>query len=183
MRPQGLPRYFLIKTHSLAHPAVIGKGAVMDEFHGHASARVDATPQAVFDFITDVNRLPEWNVAIESVVEQPPALAEGAEWTVKMHPPRTPSWGSISRVEELDRDRYRFAYRTRNADGNPSYTRWAWEIADGGDGADVTVTWDVYLKTFDRKVFGGPLRKRQLAREVPRSLATLASAVIAASAQ
>jgi hypothetical protein len=37
--------------------------------------------------------------------------------------PRTPSWGSISRVEELDRHRLRFAYQTRNADGNPSYTQ------------------------------------------------------------
>ena len=155
----------------------------MDEFHGQASVRVDATPQAVFDFITDVGRLPEWNTAIEAVVKQPPALAEGVEWTIKMHPPHTPSWGSISRVEELDRGRYRFAYQTRNADGNPSYTQWAWEIGGGGDGADVTVTWDVYLKTLDRRVFGGPMRKRQLAREVPRSLTALAGAVSAARAR
>ena len=26
-------------------------------------------------------------------------------------------------------------------------------------GAEVTVTWDCYLKTFDRRVLGGPLRK------------------------
>ena len=63
----------------------------MDEFHGRASVRIDAAPQAVFDVITDVDRLPEWNGAIEAVVERPPALAEGAEWTIKMHPPRLPS--------------------------------------------------------------------------------------------
>jgi uncharacterized protein YndB with AHSA1/START domain len=171
------------ETHSLGRLAVTGKGAVMDEFHGHASVRVAAPPQAVFDVITDVSRLPEWNGAIEAVVVQPAALGEGAEWTVRMHPPRTPSWGSISRVEELDRSRYRFAYQTRNADGNPSYTRWAWHIAHGGDGADVTVTWDVYLKTFDRRCFAGPIRKHQLAREVPRSLTALASAVSAAKAR
>jgi uncharacterized protein YndB with AHSA1/START domain len=155
----------------------------MDKFHGQASVRVDAAPQAVFDFITDVDRLPEWNAAIEAVVERPPALAEGVEWTVKMHPPRVPSWKSISRVEELDRRRCRFAYQTRNADGNPSYAQWAWEVVDGGGGADVTVTWDVYLKTADRRFLAGPLRKRMLAREVPRSLTAMVSAVRAASAR
>lgn len=150
----------------------------MDEFHGRASARVDATPEAVFDLITDIARLPEWNAAIEAVVERPPALTDGAEWTIKMHPPRLPSWKSISRLEELDRSHFRFAYETRNADGNPSYVKWAWEVADAGDGAEVTVMWDVYLKTFDRRVLAGPMRKRQLAREVPQSLTAMGAAVM-----
>jgi uncharacterized protein YndB with AHSA1/START domain len=149
----------------------------MDEIHGRASLRVDATPQAVFGLITDVGRLPEWNTAIETVLERPSGLAEGAEWTVKMHPPRMPAWTSISRVEVLDRGGLRFAYETRNGDGNPSYTKWAWEVAVASGGAQVTVTWDVYLKTADRRYFGGPMRKRQLAREVPNSLTALASAV------
>ena len=177
MRPDRLRRYLPNQTHSLDHLAGIGKGAAMDEFHGQASVRVDATPRAVFDFITDVGRLPEWNNAIEAVLAQPAALAEGAEWTVRMHPPGTPRWGSISRVVELSRDRCRFAYQTRNADGNPSYSEWAWAIARSGAGAGVTVTWRVHLKTFDRRFLGGPIRKRQLAREVPRSLAELASAI------
>ena len=136
----------------------------MDEFHGRASAQVGATPQAVFDLITDIGRLPVWNGAIEAVLEQPPALAEGAEWRIKMHPPRMPSWVSVARVEELDRHRLRFAYESRNADGNPSYLKWAWAVAGAGQGAEVTVTWDAYLKTPDRRFLAGPLRKRQLAR-------------------
>ena len=84
------------------------------------------------------------------------------------------------RLEELDHGRFRFAYETRNGDGNPSYTKWAWEVTGTGGGSEVTVTWDVYLKTADRKFFGGPLRKRQLAREVPNSLAAMASAVMTA---
>jgi uncharacterized protein YndB with AHSA1/START domain len=151
----------------------------MDEFHGRASVRVEAAPQVVFDLITDVSRLPEWNAAIEAVLERPPALAEGVEWAIKMHPPRVPSWGSISRVEELDRRHFRFAYRTRNADGNPSYVNWAWEVVGAGTGAQVTVTWDCYLKTADRRFLAGPLRKRQLAREVPNSLAAMAKVVMA----
>ena len=151
----------------------------MDEFHGRASARVDAAPQAVFDVIADVARLPEWNAAIEAVVDQPPALAEGVEWTVRMHPPRVPTWGSISRVEVIDRHNLRFAYKTRNADGNPSYVKWSWHVAEAGDGAEVTVTWDCYLKTFDRRFLGGPLRRRQLAREVPASLTAMTHVVSA----
>ena len=149
----------------------------MDEFHGRASVRIDAAPQAVFDVITDVGRLPEWNGAIEAVVERPPALAEGVEWTIKMHPPRLPSWQSISRVEELDRRRCRFAYETRNADGNPSYTKWAWTVVGAGDGTEITVSWHVYLKTLDRRVLAGPLRKGQLRREVQNSLAAIANSV------
>src|SRR5512140_1077887 len=108
----------------------------MDEIHGCASLQVDATPQAVFDLITDVDRLPEWNAAIEKVVTRPPVLIEGAEWTIKMHPPRLPSWKSISRVEKLDPRRFHFAYKTRNADGNPSYVIWAWEVVSAGNGAE-----------------------------------------------
>ena len=152
----------------------------MDEIHGRASLRVIATPEAVFDLITDVDRLPEWNVAIETVLDRPPELAEGIEWTVKMHPPRTPTWTSISRVEELDRDRRRFAYETRNGDGNPSYTKWAWHVTGADGGAEVTVTWDIYLKTVDRRYFGCPMRKRQLAREVPNSLTAMAGTLVAA---
>jgi PAS domain-containing protein len=177
MRPHRLGRYLPNETHSLDHLAVIGKGTAMDEFHGQASVRVAARPRAVFGFITDVGRLQEWNTAIETVLAQPAALAEGAEWTVRMHPARAMQWGSISRVVELSPDHYRFAYQTRNADGNPSYSDWAWVIAHGGDSADVTVTWRVHLKTVDRKFFAGPIRKHQLAREVPRSLAALASAI------
>ena len=53
---------------------------------------------------------------------------------------------------------------------------WCGRLWDADDGAEVTVTWDCYLKTRDRRFLAGPLRKRQLAREVPASLAALASA-------
>ncbi len=94
-----------------------------------------------------------------------------------MHPPHVPSWGSVSWVEELDRGKLRFAYETRNTDGNPSYTKWAWELVGGRDGTEITVTWAVYLKTFDRRVLAGPLRKRQLRKEVAASLASLSTLV------
>jgi hypothetical protein len=152
------------------------------EFHGQARLHVDADPMSVFDLITDVDRLPEWNRAIEAVVERPAKLAEGTQWTVRMHPPRMPAWGSVSRVEHFDRNTRRFAYETRNTDGNPSYVRWAWKVDTDEDGTTVVVTWDCYLETFDRRTFAGPIRKRGLAREVPASLTALAAAVRSADA-
>ena len=150
----------------------------MKEFHGSASTRTDVMPYAVFELITDLGRLPQWK-AIEAVVERPPALAQGVEWTVKMHPPHVPSWRSVSRVDDLDRHQLRFAYESRNADGNPSYTMWVWKVDGTGDGTEVTVTWDVYLKTLDRRVLAGPLRRRQLEREVAKSLRAITSEAVA----
>ncbi len=153
----------------------------MREIHGTASERVAASPEAVFALITDVARLPEWNRAIERVVEPPGGeLVPGAEWIVKMHPGRGMSWLSRSRVDEIDREALRFRYRTWNADGNPSFSDWAWTVAavDGVDAqADVTVTWDVSLETLDRRLFAGPIRKRQLRKEVAGSLAAVDGAV------
>jgi uncharacterized protein YndB with AHSA1/START domain len=151
----------------------------MKEIHGTATARVDVPAEKVFELITDLDRLPDWNAAIEAVEQRPAALCDGAEWRVVMHPRHTPRWRSVSSVRVVDPTNLRFAYETRNADGNPSYATWTWEI-DPGDGvATVTVRWDVYLKTLDRKLIGGPLRRRQLAHEVPSSLRALASTLAA----
>ena len=86
--------------------------------------------------ITDIDRLPEWNAAIESVIERPSELATGSEWVVKMHPARGMSWKSRSSVQEIDPEAFRFAYRTVNADGNPSYPLWTWEIVAVDSGAN-----------------------------------------------
>ncbi|MGN6475141.1 MAG: SRPBCC family protein [Mycobacteriales bacterium] len=149
----------------------------MNEIHGTASTEVAADPASVFALLTDVDRLPTWNQAIEAVVSRPGVLDAGSEWHVTMHPPRMPSWGSISTVIEHDPRARRFSYRTRNADGNPSWTEWRWSLEPTGAGTVVNVSWDVYLKTPDRKYFAGPLRKRQLAREVPQSLVALKAAL------
>jgi uncharacterized protein YndB with AHSA1/START domain len=155
----------------------------MKEFHGRATAHVPAAAPEVFELITDVDRLPEWNAAIESVLDRPAELSEGAQWTVRMHPPRSPRWGSVSCVERIDRQGLRFAYETRNTDGNPSYVKWAWEVVAARDGCDLAVTWDCYLKTLDRRLLGGPIRKRGLAREVRRSLESLAAVIRTAQPQ
>ena len=39
------------------------------------------------------------------------------------------------------------------------------------------MTWACYLKTFDRRILAGPVGKHELAREVPRSLSAIGSAI------
>jgi uncharacterized protein YndB with AHSA1/START domain len=150
----------------------------MKHFDGHASRIVDATPDSVFELISNVERLPEWNAAIEEVVDRPVTLAPGAEWTVRMHPPHIPTWGSVSKVDVIDTTARRFCYETRNTDGNPSFVTWSWTVVPDGEAeAVVAVSWHCELRTFDRRYLAGPIRKRGLAREVSRSLDALADAL------
>jgi len=90
----------------------------MHEIHGHAGTVIEREPRALFAAITDIERLPEWNAAIEKVIECPERLVDGASWTVGMHPTRGMRWKSVSTLQELDPGCLRFSYRTVNADGS-----------------------------------------------------------------
>lgn len=145
---------------------------------GHASASrvVGASPGDVFDTITDIARLPDWNDAITSVIEQPDQLDVGAQWVVGMHA-LGQSWRSRSTVEVADPAGRCFAYRSATDDGNPSYTLWTWVVADHAHGALVTVACELHPSTFWRRVLFVRIRARQLARnELPGSLAALDAA-------
>jgi hypothetical protein len=83
-------------------------------------------------------------------------------------------WHSVSTLSELDCEALRFSYRTVNADGNPSYALWAWEVTPTGESVQVSVKWDVFLETLDRRLLAGPIRRRQLRHEVANSLTVLA---------
>jgi len=149
-------------------------------FGGTACRRIDAAATEVFALITDVARLPEWNDVIPRVVERPAEMTPGAEWVVVIDPPKLPSWKSRSTVVEIDSANHRFAHRTTSEDTNPSYVNWVWRVDDcDDDSCEVTVTWDVHPLTRFRKWFGPKVRRPQLEREVPRSLARLAAVVSA----
>jgi hypothetical protein len=92
---------------------------------------------------------------------------------VKMHPSRGLTCQSRSRVQEIDEDVWHFTYRTWNADGNPSYADWKWEVVPLDSMAQVSVSWHMYLKTLDRKLLAGPIRRRRLRKEVAESLRAL----------
>jgi uncharacterized protein YndB with AHSA1/START domain len=147
------------------------------EIHDQADAAIEGDPRVIFETITDIERLPEWNGAIEQVIDRPTGLTPGATWTVEMRPARPVRWKSVSTLQELDADALCFSYRTVNADGNPSYTLWSWGLTPTPPGVQVSVHWDVYLETLDRRLFAGPIRRRQLRKEVADSLATLATLV------
>jgi uncharacterized protein YndB with AHSA1/START domain len=150
------------------------------EIHDSSSAQLEADAEAVFNLITDIDRLPEWNAAIEKVLATPHDLTPGAKWTVQMHPARLIRWKSVSTLDTIDKDRLIFSYRTVNADGNPSYTLWNWTLTAKGHTAEVLVKWDVFLQTWDRRAIAGPIRRRQLRQEVTASLQALAALTVRA---
>jgi uncharacterized protein YndB with AHSA1/START domain len=140
---------------------------------GTATGTVPAPPAAVFDAITDIDRLPEWNKTIQRVVERLEVPTEGAEWVVAVKPPGMPEWLSRATTVEHDPVGHRFRYRTRTDDGNPSWALWEWRAEPAAGGSTVTVSWELHPKTFARRVFFSRVRNRALRREVKVSIESL----------
>lgn len=139
-----------------------------------ASVVIPATPDRVFELLTDLDRLPSWNTEITAVLQQPAQLVPGTEWVIQMQAAGM-SWPSRTRVLELDGRRHRLVYRSVSDDGNPSFTIWTWEVTDHPAGARVSVAWDPNPRTFWRRLVVVHWRRRCLARQVPRSLHALAA--------
>jgi uncharacterized protein YndB with AHSA1/START domain len=149
---------------------------------GSVTGVVPKPAEDVFAFLTDVDRLPEWNAIIAEVVERPDVVHRNAEWVVRIKAMGT-SWLSRSRVEEYDVERRVFSYRSCTDDGNPSYAIWRWQIEPhAGSASRVTVSWDLHPRTFWRRVLLVRIRSRQLRREVPASIDGLRLAMDASAA-
>jgi uncharacterized protein YndB with AHSA1/START domain len=147
---------------------------LLREFHGQASAIIDASPTDVFAAITRIDRLPEWNKRIEAVTREPQSpMGEGVEWTVQMSVPPA-KWQSRSRVLEYDPRHFVFEHTSQSDDGNPSYLVWHWTVTPDPGGTRVTVEWTGYPMTFWRQFLFAKQRHRQLRNEVPASLGALA---------
>ena len=145
-------------------------------FRESADGTIDAPAPTVFEFLTDVSRLADWNRAITEVVEAPTRLAPGDVWKVRIRA-LGQSWVSKSQVSELDLDARRFAYRSQSDDGNPSYADWAWQVDPDGGGSIVSVTVDLEPKTFWRKHLLVRLRRPALRHEMRDSLEALRTAI------
>ena len=140
------------------------------EYTLRAKATVAADPDDVFRLITDLERLPDWNLEIPSVLETPPAVEVGAEWVVRIRAVGT-HWDSRSTVTELDPVRRRFSYRSRTDDRNPSHALWRWRIdAAAGGGSEVAVEVDVRPRTFWRRWLLARVRRRSLLAAMHSSL-------------
>jgi uncharacterized protein YndB with AHSA1/START domain len=142
------------------------------DFNSTATTVIDAPVAQVFDRITDIEHLPDWNLEIPEVIEQPAVLEVGAQWVVRMHAMKT-HWNSRSTVTELDPGRGRFAYRSQSDDGNPSFADWLWELAEVDGGTRVTVSVAGHPRTFIRKHFISHVRPRGLGKAMHQSLETL----------
>lgn len=159
----------------MANPGgmVTNRFGLIIEAAGSTSRHIDATPGTVLDAITCVRRLPEWNAAIESVIEDPGPLGPQSQWVVMMHPDGWPRWRSRSTVDEIDRDAGLLSYTTQTDDGNASFATWNWQVAPAATGSELTVAWQLYPKTLGRRTIIGRLRQTMLAREVDASLRQL----------
>ena len=124
----------------------------------------------LFELITSVQRLPEWNAHIHHVVTAPATpVRPDDEWVVAIRVFGR-RWNSRSRALEIDPDARRLTVMSQTDDGNPSYTRWEWEVRAVGEGSEVSVRWELNPKTFWRKVLFARVRHRQLRSEVGSSL-------------
>lgn len=133
---------------------------------------ISADPDAVFDLVTDVDRLPAWNTEIRAIHKKPAAMTTGAEWTVEIHAMGT-HWPSRSTVVKIERAAGLFAYRSMSDDGNPSYVDWMWEIRAHAEGCEVRLHASVHPLSFWRRYLLSNLRSRSLAKAVRRSLVAL----------
>jgi uncharacterized protein YndB with AHSA1/START domain len=143
----------------------------LTEFEGQESVRLSSSPRDVYDLLVDVDRLPEWNAAIDHVIERPAGpLAPGVEWVVEMRAMGT-RWPSRSRASVVDRDKLAFAHTTQSDDGNPSFVTWTWNVDRAPEGCRLTVRWAAHPRTFWRKLLLARMRRPVLAGEVRASLA------------
>jgi uncharacterized protein YndB with AHSA1/START domain len=148
------------------------------DFEAHGRATLAAPPAVVFARITDVERLPEWNVEIVRVHEAPPVVQSGAQWQVEIRTMGT-SWRSRSEAVEVDPAHGVFAYRSVTDDGNPSFADWRWELTpvDGGAATQVDVHLAAHPRTFWRRHLLSNLRRPVVTRSIQRSLAALAQSL------
>ncbi len=138
------------------------------------STRVNGSPKDAFARVTDIAGLPEWNLAITEVLEQPEQLTPGSVWKVRLHA-LGQSWVSKSTLLALDETEMRFRYRSQSDDGNPSYADWDWTVQPDGPDAKVIVSVDLQPITFWRKHLLVRLRRPSLHKEMQASLVALAT--------
>ena len=139
--------------------------ACIREFHGSATRFVDATPEAVFDLITDIDRLPDWNSAIESVVTTPAELAE------ILRVGRGHETGRVAEVEQsfshprrINRRRTPVRVPVPERRRQASYIDWMWSVTAVDGGAQVTVA-GTHIRRRSRGACSGAVRTAAAAQQ------------------
>ena len=145
-----------------------------------ATTVIDAPAAQVFERITDIEHLPDWNLEIPQVFERPDVLEVGAQWVVRIHAMKT-HWNSRSTITELDPARGRFAYRSQTDDGNPSHADWQWDVTEDAGSTRATVSVAAHPHTFFRRQIASRLRPSGLHKAMQQSLETLREQVLVTS--
>ncbi|WP_156688346.1 SRPBCC family protein [Mycobacterium sp. Marseille-P9652] len=65
---------------------------------------VPGSPEAVFDYLVDLNRLPEWDKPVRQAVLLDESMQQGARWQIRLHGLRTRR-PIVLTVVDLDRPR------------------------------------------------------------------------------
>ena len=142
------------------------------EYTLKANTVIDAPAAAVFERITDLDHLPDWNTEIRRVIERPPAVQVGAQWLVRIKAMGN-GWDSRSTALVIDPEHGRFAYRSQTDDGNPSYAEWRWQLSPDPAGTRVDVEVDIRPRTSARRYVLSGMRRPSLHRAMRRSLDAL----------
>jgi carbon monoxide dehydrogenase subunit G len=125
-------------------------------------------PEAVFDYLADVKRFPQWQPAIERAEQLTPGpLAPGTKLRLVIRAP-TGATDVTGEIVALDRSSL-LAVRTLTG---PAAVEASCSLAAAGDGTRVTFKATIELKGMLRFVEGAA--RGMIERELPKTLADLA---------
>ncbi|MCE7082338.1 SRPBCC family protein [Streptomyces sp. ST2-7A] len=111
-------------------------GVVVDHRPEEVSIRIDASPEQVWDLISDVTRMGEWSPECRRCYWRGGKRGVGARF-IGVNRRGWVVWVTSNRVEKSERGRS-FAFRTTT-----NGVRWGYRMVPDGEGTLVTEVWDV----------------------------------------
>lgn len=113
-------------------------------------ATVDATPERVWDLLTDFGRMPEWSPELVRMVPLKRGGLREGQWYLGINRRKAVVWPTRSVVAVLEPG------RSLAWDTTSSGARWIWELAPAGDSTHVVHRRPVPTSlTVGSKVFAG----------------------------
>ncbi len=110
----------------------------LSKYHLTVSVTVAASPEAVYDIISDVTRVGEFSPVCKS-----------AEWTADDHSAFAGTnemgdrqWTTHCRVDVAERGK-EFTFVNQGQDGANDLVRWSYTFAPSGDGTEVSEHWQL----------------------------------------